>query len=85
MDVARETIVTARDQLRARLDRMFAQFFLEQLVRNPSAPQIRSASASSFGQGAFWRLKSIVRSVLKSIGCLSSSLILATRSSTRFW
>ena len=36
VNVARETIVAARDQLRTGLDRVFAQFFLKQLVGNPS-------------------------------------------------
>ena len=40
MHVAHETIVAARDQLRTRLDRMIAQFFLEQLVRDPRLPDL---------------------------------------------
>src|SRR5205814_1924224 len=35
MDIASETFVTARDQLRAGLDRMFAEMFLKQLTCNP--------------------------------------------------
>ena len=42
VDVAGETIVAARDELRARLDRVFAQVFLEQLARNASAPDLIS-------------------------------------------
>ena len=35
-----EPIVTARDQLRPGLDRMFAQFFLQQLIGDPRLPEL---------------------------------------------
>ena len=38
VNVASEAIVTARDQLRPGLDRMFAQVFLEQFTRDPATP-----------------------------------------------
>ena len=40
MNVARETIVTARDQLWTRLDRMFAQLFLEQFALIRPTPDL---------------------------------------------
>ena len=54
VDIAGQPIVAALDQFRSRLDWVLAQIFLEQLV--PIRPRQRSsASASSFGQGAFCR------------------------------
>ena len=75
VDVAQHAIVAALDQLRAR-----ARSDVRSVSPASSSFAIRSrqsssASASSFGQGAFWRLKSTVSSDLKSIGCLTSSLI----------
>ena len=66
VNIARETIVTPRDQLRPRLDRVLAQFFLKQLALQSVPARSASASASSFGHGAFCRLSSIVPSLLKS-------------------
>ena len=40
MDVAREAIVAARDQLRTGLDRVLAQFFLKQFARDPALPEL---------------------------------------------
>src|SRR5437667_10400549 len=40
VDVAREAIVAASDQLRGRLDRVLAQMFLQQFVRNASPPKL---------------------------------------------
>ena len=74
VDVAEHPVVAAFDQLRSGLDRVFGQFFLRSSFSIRSF-QSSSASASSFGQGAFWRLSRTVSFVLKSIGCLISSLI----------
>ena len=38
VNIAGEALVTAGDQFRPRLDRMFAQMFLEQFARDPPAP-----------------------------------------------
>src|SRR4026207_1249322 len=40
MHASRNAIVSARDQLRSGLDRMFAQMFLQKLARDPAPPQL---------------------------------------------
>ncbi len=40
VNVAGQTIVTSRDQLRPWLDRMFAQLFLQQLIVDSTAPEL---------------------------------------------